>query len=140
MSGGRWQDHSVFESGNHKYSCRRHSFDSEDELCQFKAVFGELKANRGSAEIYLGMNFGCRQPEDGMKITMSGLADEFPNDMDKPIPGCAKTPAGRDSFTVDDGEPATEEQKEVFHSTSDATAVSGKKNAYGHLGSHILSC
>ena len=75
-----------------------------------------------------------------MKITMSGLVDEFPNDMDKPIPGCAKTSAGRDSFTVDDSEPATEEQKEVFYSTSDATAVSGKKNAHGHLGSNILSC
>ena len=71
------------------------------------------------------MNFECMQPEDGTKITMSGLVDEFLNDMDKPIPGYAKTPAGRDSFTVDDSEPAIKEQKGVFHSTSDATAVSG---------------
>ena len=71
------------------------------------------------------MNFDCMQPEDGTKITMSGLVDESLNDMDKPIPGYAKTPAGRDSFTVDDSEPAIKEQKGVFHSTSDATAVSG---------------
>ena len=52
------------------------------------------------------MNFDCTQPEDGTKITMSGLVDESLNDMDKPIPGYAMTPAGRDSFTVDDSEPA----------------------------------
>ena len=71
------------------------------------------------------MNFDCTQPEDGTKITMSGLVDESLNDMDKPIPGYATTPAGRVSFTVDDSEPAIKEQKEGFHSTSDGTAVSG---------------
>ena len=44
--------------------------------------------------------------------------------MATPIPGYAKTPAGRDSFTVDDSEPAIKEQKGSFHSASDATAVS----------------
>ena len=99
----------------------------EDELRQLKAAFGELTVNRGPVVNYLGMNFDFRQPEDGVKITMSGFVDEFLNDMDKPIPGIAKTPAGRDLFTTGDSESVTAEQKEFFHSTVARLLYLGKR-------------
>ena len=99
----------------------------EEELRQLKAAFGELTVNRGPVVNYLGMNFDFRQPEDGVKITMSGFVDEFMNDMDKPIPGIAKTPAGRDLFTVGDSEPVTVEQKDFFHSTVARLLYLGKR-------------
>ena len=44
----------------------------EDELRQLEAALGELTVNRGPVVNYLGMNFDFRQPEDGVKISMSG--------------------------------------------------------------------
>ena len=86
----------------------------EDELRQYKTASGELKASRGPVVTYLGINFDLGQPEDGVKISMSGFVNKFCSDMDKPSPGIVSTPTGKELCEVCDSEPVSEEQREGF--------------------------
>ena len=86
----------------------------DDELRQYKTAFGELKASRGPVVTYLGINFDFGQPEDGVKVSMSGFINKFFRDMDKPSPGIVSTPTGKELCEVCDSEPVSGEQREGF--------------------------